>query len=140
MKNKQLKTTTADKAMKKLALARIERKRRCASPALTSWLPCERKVVENMSRIEDVCKDTADKIYEMRRKCFSIKDIAKAIGRRDRFVAAVIDCNMWREVGVSQVRALRKEGLSIKAIAKKLKISDRTVSKVLSGGRKAGKA
>ena len=93
-----------------------------------------------MSKIEDICDETADKIYEMRRKCFTIKEIAKSIGKRDRYVAAVLDYKNWREIGFGQVKRLRKEGLSIKAIAKKLQIRDRIVARVLKGNRKAKKA
>lgn len=128
-------TITADQAVKNRALKRIsdrESRGECDKD--------ERRVVENMSKIEDICNETADKIYEMRRKCFTIKEIAKAIGKRDRYVAAVLDYKNWREIGFGQVKRLRKEGLSIKAIAKKLQIRDRIVARVLKGNRKAKKA
>ena len=117
-------TITADQAMKRMAMKRIERRGQYVTDG-------ERRLVRNMSKIEDLCEETADKIYEMRRKCFTIKEIAKAIGKRDRFVSAVIDYKLWRDVGFWQVKRLRKDGLSIKAIAKILHISDRIVSRVL---------
>lgn len=128
-------TITADKAVKNHALKRIsdrESRGECDKD--------ERRVVENMSKIEDICDETSDKIYEMRRKCFTIKEIAKAIGKRDRYVAAVLDYKHWRGIGFRQVKCLRKEGLSIKAIAKKLQIRDRIVARVLKGNRKTKKA
>jgi hypothetical protein len=127
-KTEQKLTITADQAMKRRAMKRIERQ---------DVTDGERRLVQNMSKIEDLCEETADKIYEMRRKCFTIKEIAKAIGKRDRFVAAVIDYKLWRDVGFGQVKRLRKDGLSIKAIAKKLQIRDRIVSRVLNGKKKA---
>lgn len=128
-------TITADQAVKNRALKRIsEREPRGECDKN------ERRVVENMSKIEDICDETADKIYEMRRKCFTIKEIAKAIGKRDRYVSAVLDYKNWREIGFGQVKCLRKEGLSIKAIANKLQIRDRIVARVLKGNRKAKKA
>lgn len=72
-----------------------------------------------------------DKIFEMKRKCFPIKDIARAICKRDRYVSEIIKKNGWCDIGVKQVLQLRAEGSSIKAIAKKLRISDRIVSLVL---------
>ena len=122
MKNKNKITITADKAIKRMLMKRVS-----GLEATDS----KRRLVQNMTKIEDICKDTADKIYEMRRKCFTIKEIAKAIGRRDRFVSAVIDYNFWHDVGFHQVKSLRRDGLSIKAIAKILHISDRIVSRVL---------
>ena len=127
-KNGRKCTITADQAMKRRAMKRI------SGQDVTDG---ERRLVQNMSRIEDLCEETAGRIYEMRRKCFTIKEIAKAIGKRDRFVAAVIDYKLWRDVGFSQVKRLRKEGLSIKAIAKKLQIRDRIVARVLKGRKKA---
>ena len=126
-------TITADKAAKRIAMKRISRQKYITDE--------ERNMIHGMSKIEDICKDTADKIYDMRRKCFSIKAIAKAIRKRDRFVSAVIGYNDWRHIGTCQVTALRKEGLSIKAIAKRLKISDRIVARVVGCGaaRKPGK-
>lgn len=128
-------TITADHAVKNRALKRIsdrESRGECDKD--------EQLVVENMSKIEDICDETEDKIYEMRRKCFTIKEIAKSIGKRDRYVAAVLDYKHWREIGFGQVKCLRKEGLSINAIAKKLQIRDRIVERVLKGNRKAKKA
>lgn len=123
-------TITADQAVKQRALKRIsdrESRGECDKD--------ERRIIENMSKIEDICNETADKIYEMRRKCSTIKEIAKAIGKRDRYVAAVLDYKLWRDVGFGQVKRMRKEGKSIKAIAKELKISDRIVARVLKGSK-----
>lgn len=127
-KNGRKCTITADQAMKRSVTKRI------SGQDVTD---SERRLVQNMSRIEDLCEGTAGRIYGMRRKCFTIKEIAKAIGKRDRFVAAVIDYKLWRDVGSSQVKRLRKEGLSIKAIAKRLQISDSIVARVLKGRKKA---
>ena len=52
-------TITADQAVKNRALKRIsdrESRGECDKD--------ERRVVENMSKIEDICDETADKIYE----------------------------------------------------------------------------
>lgn len=127
-KSLQKRTVTANRAMKRILEERIARR-----PNLCE---SERRLIGNFSKLEDIFEETAAKIYEMRRRCFPIKKIAKAIGKRDRYVAAVIDFKMWRGVGVWQVRDLRAQGMSIKAIAKKLRISDRIVSSVLKGGKR----
>lgn len=73
-----------------------------------------------------------DKIFELKRKCYSIKEIAKEVHKRDRYVSAIIKANKWEDVGVKEVVQLRSEGNSIKKIAKLLKINDRIVSAVVN--------
>lgn len=75
------------------------------------------------------------KIYEMKCRCYSVKEIAKALHKSDRFVAKVIAENGWKDVGITEVRILRGNGWSVKKIARKLHISERIVSRVVNPGR-----
>ena len=70
-------------------------------------------------------------VLEMRRRCLTVKQIAKRLHRRDRYVSYVLNKTGEWGRGVSEVKQLRSRGYSIKAIARKLKISDKTVSKVV---------
>lgn len=83
------------------------------------------------NKLADVDGTTAKKIYELRRRCLSIKEIAKRIRKSDRYVAAIVDYNKWRCIGADQVKRLHADGLGIKAIARKLHISDDAVRKVV---------
>jgi len=79
-------------------------------------------------------KEELDTVYDMKRKCFKIKEIARAIRRRDEYVSKIVKSNGWNRVGVDQVLTLRAaKGLSIKAIAKELGIRDRIVARVVNG-------
>jgi len=71
------------------------------------------------------------KIYEMKRRCYSVKEIAKALHKSDHFVAKVIADEGWKDVGITEVRILRGNGWGVKKIARKLHISEKIVSRVI---------
>lgn len=79
----------------------------------------------------DVDSVTLDRIRYLRCHCKSIRDIAKDVGRSDKTVARVLDCEGWREYGVGEIVKLRRAGLSIKEIARAMRLSDHLVSKVV---------
>ena len=82
--------------------------------------------------------DVENAILNLRRHCLTIKEIAKAVHRSDRYVASILDARGWRRLGLSEVKDMRKSGLSIRAIARNMGISDKTVAKALGlGGKKS---
>ena len=83
--------------------------------------------------------DTVSEICNLRRHCMSVKDIAKNVHKSDRYVVKVLrDCGCY-DSGVGQIVSLRKGGLSIKAIGKKLRLGEHLVASVVKSrcGNKA---
>jgi len=76
-------------------------------------------------------KRLCDVIVDMRRRCFTVKQIAKAVHKRDRYVSRCLLLNGVYHSGITTVISLRRRGMGIKAIAKMLKISDKIVSRVV---------
>lgn len=75
--------------------------------------------------------DIVNTIKNLRRHCFTVKQIAKIVHKRDRFVSHVLIVYNEYDSGIADVMRLRKAGLGIKQIAKRLKISDKIVSRVV---------
>lgn len=83
----------------------------------------------------DICPELAERIFRLKQRCLSIREISKTVHKSEKYVSLVIDKNGWREIGVAQVRALRKEGYTIKEIARRIHVRESVVSYVL-GRRK----
>lgn len=72
-------------------------------------------------------------IYEMKRHCRSVRDIAARIHKRESYVRGVLSLNGWNDLGRPEIMAMRDSGMSIKAIARKMCIDERLVSAVVHG-------
>jgi len=75
--------------------------------------------------------DIVKTIIDLRRKCFTLKQIGKRIHKSDHYVSQVLVETYNEHLGVWQVTNLHAQGLGIKRIAKRLKISEKIVSRVL---------
>lgn len=119
-----MKTTKGKPANKKLTTTAIGAIKHMAK---MDGKVCAASTLEELDPESDIVKT----IMDLKRKCFTMKQIGKRIHKSDHYVRWVLQKTGNWFLGVWQVKNLRAQGLGIKAIAKRLKISDKIVSRVV---------